>query len=823
MDKLLQDLRYALRQLGSHLGFTVAALLTLSLGIAINTTIFSAVSAVLLRKPPVHDPDRVMVILSTNRAEGWNGNPEKPVSAPDFMAWREQNSGRSLAEMAAVKARESFTLTGSGAPEHVAGMSVSANYFSLLEVPAAIGRTFVSDDGGLSTSHVAVISHEFWVNHFAESPQVLGTTVSLNDEPYTIVGIMPERFKLLEFPADIWIPLVLETGQLSETARASRTLYAFARLKPGIAKEAAQAEIANIAANLERGYPKTNKGWEVRLLPIQEFQILDGHVSSGLTVLMGAVGFVLLTACANISGLLLGRGAARQREFAIRVALGANRLRMFRQLFSESLLIAVSGIGLGLLLSVVGMRVLSAALDFSNYMRTWELRIDFRVLLFTVAVSLATAILFGFLPAMKFSKADPNIGLKDGGQSGRMSRSNSWSWRLLVSGEVTLALILLTAAGLMAKSFLEEIGLYPGFNARSLLVAGIDLPEKRYPDAAKQTAFFLSAVRRLKDLPGVESATVAGSLPLAANAWKVPIVFEGQSLSANSEAEKQAAKARSYVVGPDYWQTMQIPLIQGRLLQDSDTPQTQSVAVVNQTLAKRFFPKGDAIGRRILVDASEAKEPAWLLIVGVVGDVQDWIGQPNHDPQVYRPFLQSPQRAMTLVARTGMETTAAASAIQGAIWAVDKDQALTRMMTMSKLIDERGAGGDRVMGQLLDIFAGMALLMAAIGIYGIVAFTAARRTREIGIRLAVGADRRDVLGLILSDGLKLAALGLVPGFAVSLILPKLFGSVFSGFHVHPAVVLLVGPAVLLIVAIAATYVPAYRATKLDPMMALRYE
>jgi putative ABC transport system permease protein len=287
MDKLLQDLRYALRQLGSHLGFTVAALLTLSLGIAINTTIFSAVSAVLLRKPPVHDPDRVMVILSTNRAEGWNGNPEKPVSATDFMAWQEQNSGRSLAEMAAVKARESFTLTGSGAPEHVAGMSVSANYFSLLEVPAAIGRTFVSDDGGLSSSHVAVISHEFWVNHFAESPQVLGTTVSLNDEPYTIVGIMPERFKLLEFPADIWIPLVLETGQLSETARASRTLYAFARLKPGIAKEAAQAEIATIAANPERSYPKTNKGWEVRLLPLQEFQILDGHVSSGLTVLMG--------------------------------------------------------------------------------------------------------------------------------------------------------------------------------------------------------------------------------------------------------------------------------------------------------------------------------------------------------------------------------------------------------------------------------------------------------------------------------------------------------------------------------------------------------
>jgi len=556
MDKLLQDLRYALRQLGGHPGFTITALLTLAFGVAINTTIFSAVSAVLLRKPPVHDPDRVIMILSTNRAEGWNGNPEKPVSASDFMAWQEQNSRRSVAEMAAVRASESLTLTGSGAPEHVTGMTVSANYFNLLEVPAATGRTFVSDDGGLSSGHVAVISHQFWVNHFAESPQAVGTTVNLNDEPYTIVGIMPERFKLLAFPADIWIPLALDTGQPSERARTSRTLFVFARLKPGVPKDAAQAEIGNIAANLERSYPETNKGWEVRVLPLQEFQILDGHVSSGLIVLMGAVGFVLLIACANIAGLLLGRGVARQREFAIRVALGASRSRMFRQLFSESLLIAVSGVGLGLLLSVAGMRLLSAALNFSDYMRTWEIRIDFQVLSFTVAVSLATAILFGFLPAMKFSKADPNIGLKDGGQGGGMSRSNSWSWRLLVSGEVTLALILLTGAGLMAKSFLEEIGLYPGFNARSLLVTGIDLPEKKYPDAARGTTFFLSAVRRVRDLPGVESATIAGSLPLAANAEKVPVVFEGQSQSANSEAEKQAAKARSYVVGSGYWQTM---------------------------------------------------------------------------------------------------------------------------------------------------------------------------------------------------------------------------------------------------------------------------
>lgn len=820
MSKLLQDLRYASRQLRNHPGFTVAALLTLALGVAVNTTIFSAVSAVLLRKPAIHHPDRVMTIISTNR-KSWNGNPNAPISALDFMALRDNN--RSFAEMAAVLPYQSFNLTGGGTPEHVEGMSVSANYFHLLGVTATIGRTFLPEDGQLSSSHVAVISNEFWKTHFAGNPRILGATVKLDGKPYTIVGVMPKRFKLLfTFTADIWVPLVFPADQLVESARASRSFYVFARLKPGVSEDTAQAEITNIAANIQRSHPVTDKNWGAKVLTLQEFHILDAQVRPALIVLLGVVGFVLLIACANIAGLLLGRGAARQQEFAIRTALGANRQRLFRQLFSESLLIAALGAVLGLLFSLAGIRLLHALLGFSDYLsQSWELRIDHRVLLFTLTLSLASTLLFGVLPALKFSKTDPSADLKEAGLGGGAGRSRARSWKALVSGEIALALVLLTAAGLMGKSFVEEMDLYPGFNAKHLLTASIDLPAAKYPDAAKQVAFFTAAVRQINNLPGVESATVAGALPLAADAGRIPVTLKGNALFAKTDTRHP--EARSYLVAPDYWQTMQIPLRTGRLLQNSDTVHAPPVAVVNQAFADIFFPKGDAIGQQISVDAGNSNEPTWLQVVGVVGDVKDWIGQPANDPQIYRSFLQFPQAGMILVVRTRTRPTVAASAVQGAIWRIDKDQALADVMTMSKLIDERGAGGDRVMGQLLGTFAVLALLLAAIGIYGIVAFMVTSRTHEIGIRLALGANRRDVLRLILGDGLKLALIGSAPGFAVALLLPRLFGSVFNGFHVNAAAILAGAPAVLLIVAIAATYVPAYRAAKLDPMVALRHE
>jgi predicted permease len=821
MSKLVQDLRYASRQLLNHPGFTAVAVLTLALGIAINASIFSVVSAVLLRKPPIYDPDRVMTVLSTNRAQGSNENPGALVSALDFTTWRDGT--KSFAEMAALQAGQSFNLSGGGTPEHVAGISTSANYFDLLGVSAAMGRTFLAQDGQPTSGHIVVISHEFWQNHFAGSPQVLGMTVRLNDEPYTIVGVMPEKFKLVGFSGDIWVPLVFTSGQLAESARGQRFLHVFARLKPGVSREAAQAEISHIAANLAYSHPQTNKDWGAKLLSLQEFQILDGHVGPALTILMGVVGFVLLLACANIAGLLFGRGTARQRELAIRMALGADRLRLFRQLLSESLLIAGLGAVLGIILTFVGIRLLHAALDIGDYTRSWELRIDLPVLLFILTVSLATTLLFGFLPALRFSKTAPAADLKVAGRTGSVGRSMSWSWKALVSGEVALALLLLTAAGLMAKSFIDEMNTNPGFNPKNLVAVTVNLPPSNYPDVAKQQAFFTATVQNIRRVPGVDSAAIAGSLPLAAEAGNVPITVEGQSLFAKANSAAPVAKAKSYIVGPGYWQTMQIPLIRGRVFADSDTSDMPRVAVVNLAFANHFFANGDAIGRRFNVQAGDQEQPVWLNIVGIVEDVKDWVGQPTDDPQIYRPFLQSTQNEMTFVIRTRAQATDIASAVRAAISSIDQDQALTRVMTMSQLIDEGGAAGDRVMGQLLGIFAALALILAAVGIYGIVAFLVTQRTQEIGIRLAVGATRRNILVLLLSDGLKLAAIGAVPAIVVALMLPRLFTSMFNGFHVNPASTWIAAPVVLLLTTIAATYFPAYRATKLDPLSALRRE
>lgn len=386
-----------------------------------------------------------------------------------------------------------------------------------------------------------------------------------------------------------------------------------------------------------------------------------------------------------------------------------------------------------------------------------------------------------------------------------------------------MALIMLTAAGLMAKSFVDEMGTYPGFNAKNLLTVGVNLPRSNYPDATKQLAFVSAVIQNIKSLPGVESVSVAESMPLAAQAGNVPIRVEGPSLFTKANSAAPAAKAKSYIVGPDYWQTMQIPVVRGRVFGESDRGDMPGVAVVNLAFAKRFFANGDAIGRRISVDAGGSDQPKWLQIIGTVEDVKDWIGQAADDPQIYRFMQQSPQARMTFAIRTRIPSTDMASAIRGAIWSVDKNQALTHVMTMSQLIDERGAGGDRIMGQIMGIFAVLALLLAAVGIYGVIAFIVTRRTREIGIRLALGATRRSVLGLILRDGLKLAAIGAAPGIAVVLLLPRIFGSVFNGFHVNPTSIWISAPAVLLVATLAATCFPAYRATKLDPVSALRYE
>ena len=817
MSTLLHDLRYGLRMLAKNPGFTAVAVITLGLGIATNTAMFSVVSGVLLRKPPVRDPDRVMMVLSVNRAKGWGNSPEHPASAPDFLDWR--NDSYSFEEMAAIAPWDDFTLTGQDEPEHVAGMRVSANFFHLLGANPSLGRTFVAGEDEPGRSHVMILSYALWQSHFASDPSLVGKTVKLNGESYTVLAVMPAGFKLMPFLAQVWIPLAFDSKQLSPAGRQSRSFYVFGRLKPEATVEQAQAEMATTSQRMERSDPEADKGWEARLISLQEFLIQAFHIRPALMMLMGTVGLVLLIACANIAGLLLARGAGRKHEIAVRSAMGARRGRLVRQFLSENFLIAMAGAGVGLLLASWGIKILHAALSFNEWVKPLDFGIDTRVLIFTICLSLLTVLLFGLAPALQVSRSDLHATLKEGGRSGGVGAARGKARRVFVVVEIALALVLLTGAGLMIKSFLETIGADPGFNPRELLRAEVSLPTSKYGSPSQQAAFFQQVTEKLRNLPGAVSAAAAVDLPLAAEAGGVPFIIEGQP----GTPPQERPQARYYVVGPDYLQTMEIPLTRGRAFTDFDNQAAPPVALVNEAFARRFFPKEDAIGQHISLDTENGVSSPWREIVGVVGNVKDWFGQPGFNPQLYVPYAQAPSAGMTLVVRTKGDPAALASAVRAAVWSVDKDQPLGNVMTMSQLIEARGEAGDRLMGELLGIFAGLALILAAVGIYGIIAHGVTQRAHEIGIRIALGAERGSILRLVVGEGMRLAIFGLLIGLVFAYPLPRLFGTAFEGFSVHPSWIFVLAPSLVALAALLASYIPARRATKVDPMEALRYE
>jgi putative ABC transport system permease protein len=535
---------------------------------------------------------------------------------------------------------------------------------------------------------------------------------------------------------------------------------------------------------------------------------------------MGAVGFVLLIVCANVAGLLLARAAARQHEMAVRAALGASRLRLIGQLLSESLLTALLGGAMGVLMSWWGVKLLHASLNFNEPVRTMEFGIDPPVLTFTLGVSLLTVVLIGLIPALQASKPDCQGNLKEGGRTGTSGKSASRMWRLLVIGQVASTLVLLTGAGLMIKAFLEEVGVDPGFNRQQLITANLSLPSTRYPSPSRQAAFFQQVLGQVQNLPGVQFAAVTACLPLAAEAGKVPFSIEGQP----SVLPAQRPQARYYAaVSSGYFLTMEIPLIEGRIFTDFDNANAPAVALVNEAFVRRFFPKGSALGRHISIDSGRPGT-GWSEIVGVVGNVKDWPGQPGHDPQIYESYLQSPSASATVVARTRLDPGVLAPGLRRAVWAVDKDQPVDNVMTMAQVIDARGEAGDRLMGQLLGIFAGLALVLAVVGIYGIVAYSVTQRTHELGIRMALGAESRDVLKLVLGEGARLSATGLVLGLSASLLLPRLLASAFPGFYAQAAApVFLIVSGLVASGSVLASYVPARRASKVDPMVVLRHE
>ena len=814
LETTLQDLGYSVRTLRKSPGFTIVAVVTLALGVAANTTIFSMVSAILLRKPPVPDPDRVMIVSSINKA-----NPQSlsGVSVPDYIAWREQ--AHSFQDLAATADRD-VTLSGGTEPQRVAALGVTASYFRVVNVQAVLGRTFLPGEDTPGREHVVVLSHKLWQSRFNGDPAMVGKAVPIDGERYTVIGVMPAKFRLDAFNASVWTPLLFTPQQMSPAGRADQPLSVVARLKPGVSPEQAQAEMATVARRLEESYPGTNKNRSVRVMSMQEFIIQYANVRPAMLLLMSAVVFVLLIACTNIANLLIARNSARQREFVIRAAVGAGRWRLVRQLLVESLLIGAAGGGLGFLLAIWGTALLRASLTWNDYVQVMasEMVLDWPVFVFCSLISILAAIFFGLLPAIQASKVGLSAGLAEGARGGSGGVERRRLRRALVVGEIALSIILLTGAGVMDLAVLVEMQNPLRFNPQHVLTAEIRVSGARYAEPKELAAFFQKIVLGAYNLPGVDRASVSSALPVTASAGQIGFRLEGATVI----PKDLELKTRHYVAGPEYFQVMGIPLIKGRGLLASDTNDAPLAVVVNETFAQRFFPKQDPIGQRILIDGGQPGNAGWSGIVGVVGGVPDFRGQANPEPQIYQSFLQKPQTTMIIVVQSKADPATLAPLLRQSIWSVDRDQPVGAIHTMIQVVDDAGMG-DRLMGWLMGSFAGLALLLAGVGIFGVIAYNVAQRTREVGIRMALGAGKHDVLRLVVGQSAMLTGLGVGLGLLGAFPLPTLLGSMFPEMPTGTTLILVVVPALVALVSIVASYVPARRAMRVDPMTALRYE
>jgi len=804
---LWQDLRYAMRTLAKNPAFTSIAIIAIALGIGANTAIFSVVNAVLLRPPPFKNPEQLMMVWENATHLGF---PKNTPSPPDFLDWQRQNTV--FTGMAAM-AERSFNLTGVGEPERLDGRRVSANLFDLLGVPALLGRTFVPDDDR-SGAHVVLLSHSLWQRRFGSDPSVIGRPVILNGESYTVIGVMPRSVHLPAYgnwQDKLWVPIAFANEETTE--RGNHFLDVIARMKPGVGLKQAQAEMETIAARLAKQYPRSNTRIGATVTPLHEEIV--GDIKPALLILLGAVGFVLLIACANVANLLLARAAAREKEIALRLALGASRFRLTRQFLTESVLLAFLGAGLGLLLALAGVRVLKTFVP-SMILQIQAINIDGRVLLFTASIALLTGIVFGLAPAMHALDSNLNDSLKEGGRDPAVSRKGNQLRGLLVIGEVAVSFILLIGAGLLINSFLHLRNLDPGFRTDHLLTMKVDLSELKYPDGQRRSVFFDEALRHIRALPGVQSVAVAGNLPFTYNGDSASIAVEGIPDPPPDQWPDVIYRA----IGPGYFSTMGIPVIRGRDFTDQDKADSKKVVVISEKTAQHYWPGQDPIGKRLKTGATTSHAP-WREVIGVVKDVRqnDFIAQPKM--QMYFDYRQlKDPAANALVVRTSVEPMSLATSVRDAIWDVDKDQPVADIDTMDHIVSEAIAR-QRFSMLLLGSFATLALGLAAVGIYGVMSYSVAQRTHEIGIRMALGARRTDVLQMTVKQGLRLVGIGMLVGLVAAFLLTRVMASLLYGISATDPITFLGISLVLLAVAILASYVPALRATKVDPIVALR--
>jgi putative ABC transport system permease protein len=791
-------------------GFTVVVVLALALGIGANTAIFSVVNAVLLRPLPFENPEQLVMVWGFSRI---NDSTRGVLSAPDAKDLREQSQ---TIEYLAPYQQSGTTLASGDDTERIYGANVPADIFPLLRAKPLLGRSFTREEDVVGGPPVVVISQFLWQRHFDSDPSVIGKEIKLGSKSYTVVGVMPDgfRFPVRSEKPDYWMPISSSPSFVAaKDTRGSRSLRVVARLKPGVTLEQARSELDTIGRRLEQQYPDTNTGLSFAPTPLHTDVVRD--IRPALLVILGAVCFVLLIACANVANLLLARGAARQKEIAIRTALGAGRLRIMRQLLTESVLLSVIGGGLGLLIAMWGVDLLVAASP-ENLPRVRESGLDWHVLLFTAAVSVLTGLFFGLAPALKASKLELTESLKEGGRGSTESLRRNRVRSLLVISEVALSLVLLIGAGLLIRSFVSLLNVDPGFDVAAILVVDIPLSRAKYATEEQQTAYVRQVIERTSALPGVVSVAAVNILPLSGNGRQASFTIEGRP----AVPPGQEPDAEVSAVTPDYFRTMGIPLRSGRTFTERDAKDAPGAVVISETLARRNFPGEEPVGKRLVID--DAKPP--YQIIGIVGDIHHAGLEQEVYPEYYLSSLQAPERQVNLIVRAapGIDPASLQPSVRQAIKQLDGEQIIWESKTMRQLLAE-SVSARRFNMLLLGTFAGLALLLAAVGIYGVMSYSVTQRTHELGIRMALGAQTRDVLRLVVRQGMTLALIGVAVGLLAAIAVTRVMASLLYGVTPTDALTFIAVAVLLAGIALLACLIPARRATRVDPMVALRYE
>jgi putative ABC transport system permease protein len=804
MDTTTQDLKFAIRMLAKSPGFTLIAVLTLALGIGANTAIFSVVNAVLLRPLPFKDASQLVRLRETYKLVG-----NVSVSYPDFLDWRQQS--HAFADMSVVN-NVNFNLSGIAQPENIAGYAVSPNFLTLLGVSPILGRDLLPSEEKPGTAPVALLSYQLWQSHLGGDPAVIGRSITLDGRSFSIVGVLPATFRFLD-TTDVIVPIGFFAADFTDRAQRGDT-DVVGRLAPGVTLSQAALEMNTIAARLAQQYPQTNHGFGAHLESLRE--AFTGDTRLAVLVLFGAVVFVLLIACVNVANLFLVRGAARAREIALRQAFGASRGRLIRQMLTESLVLAFCGGALGLILGAWGISGLGHLLP-ADSMQMMGVRMDLSVLLFAAAMIALVTFAFGLIPALQATRPDVHETLKEGGRSATSTRGQHRLRGALAIAETALALVLLVGAGLMLKSLYHLIQVSPGFQPARVLYMEMDLRTDQYSKDPAILNFWQQVLDRVRVIPGVESAALGTVVPLTGNHRRSDITIEGLPIPGPGEFPHPDR----HTVSADYITTMGTPLLRGRNFSDADNETAPDVALINSTMARRFFTDGDAIGKRFLW-GHPGKDEKWITIVGVVADTKLYGLDNPARLEVYSPYRQRPSADMNLVVRSAVDPASLTSAIRSAVAAIDKDQPIFDVHTMQQLVDD-SISTRRLTLVLLGIFSALALILAAIGIYGVMAYTVALRTQEIGIRMALGAQQKDVLRLVLGQGARIAFFGVAIGLAAAAALGRLLSTLLFSVSASDPITFAAVAVLLISVALLACYIPARRAMRVDPLIALRHE